>query len=34
MNELIYIYNYFKGYKLDDSINLSYFKNDNEYRKK
>ena len=28
----MYIINYFKGYKLDNSINLSYFKNENEYR--
>ena len=32
MNDLIYLYNYFKGYELYDSINLSYFKNEEEYR--
>ena len=28
----MYIINYFKGYKLDNSLNSSYFKNENEYR--
>ena len=30
MNDLIFLYNYFKG--LYDSMNLSYFKNEEEYR--
>ena len=32
MNDLIFLYNYFIGYELYDSINLSYFKNEEEYR--
>ena len=32
MNDFIYLYNHFKGHKLEDSIDLSYFKNEEEYR--
>ena len=32
MNDLIFLYNYFIGYELYDSINLSYLKNEEEYR--
>ena len=32
MDDFIFLYNYYKGHKLKDKIDISYFKNEEEYR--